>query len=173
VSKGFEAYVEFDPVSAFMTSPKAGNLSIFASLAFIDATYQDFKTTTINNGQIITGNLAGNRVENAPAQINRFGATFAKKGFSITWQLSSVGETFADAANNRISNTAATTGLIPSYQVQDLSASLKFLKNYNLKAGVNNLTNEHYFTRRSGGYPGPGILPSDGRIVYISGGVKF
>lgn len=84
-----------------------------------------------------------------------------------------MGETFADAANNQISNTAATTGLIPSYQVQDLSASLKFLKNYNLKAGINNLKNEYYFTRRSGGYPGPGILPADGRIVYISGGVKF
>ena len=173
VSKGFEAYVEFDPVSAFKMSPKAGNISLFATLAFIDATYRDFKTTTVNNGQIITGNLAGNRVENAPAQIHRFGATYAKKGFSITWQLSSVGEAYADAANNRIANTAATTGLIPSYQVQDLSASLKFLKNYNLKAGINNLTNEHYFTRRSGGYPGPGILPADGRIVYISGGVKF
>ena len=173
VSKGFESYIEFDPVSAFMSSPKAGNLSLFASLAFIDATYRDFKTTSITNGQITTGNLAGNRVENAPAQIHRFGATYAKKGFSITWQLSNVGETYADAANTEIANAAATTGLIPSYQVQDVSASFKFLKNYNIKAGVNNLADERYFTRRSGGYPGPGILPSDGRIFYISGGVKF
>ena len=173
VSKGFESYIEFDPVSAFMSSPKAGNLSLFASLAFIDATYRDFKTTTVTNGQITMGNLAGNRVENAPAQIHRFGATYAKKGFSITWQLSKVGETYADAANTKIANAAATTGLIPSYQVQDVSASFKFLKNYNLKAGVNNLADEHYFTRRSGGYPGPGILPSDGRIFYISGGIKF
>ena len=173
VSKGFESYIEFDPVSAFMSSPKAGNLSLFASLAFIDATYRDFKTTTVTNGQITMGNLAGNRVENAPAQIHRFGATYAKKGFSITWQLSKVGETYADAANTKIANAAATTGLIPSYQVQDVSASFKFLKNYNLKAGVNNLADEHYYTRRSGGYPGPGILPSDGRIFYISGGIKF
>ena len=173
VSKGFESYIEFDPVSAFMSSPKAGNLSLFASLAFIDATYRDFKTTTVTNGQITIGNLAGNRVENAPAQIHRFGATYAKKGFSITWQLSKVGETYADAANTKIANAAATTGLIPSYQVQDVSASFKFFKNYNLKAGVNNLADEHYFTRRSGGYPGPGILPSDGRIFYISGGIKF
>jgi Fe(3+) dicitrate transport protein len=156
-----------------MSSPKAGNLSLFASLAFINATYRDFKTTSVTNGQITTGNLAGNLVENAPAQIHRFGATYAKKGFSITWQLSKVGETYADAANTKIANAAATTGLIPSYQVQDLSASFKFLKNYNIKAGVNNLTDEHYFTRRSGGYPGPGILPSDGRIFYISGGIKF
>lgn len=173
VSRGLESYIEFDPVSAFMSSPKAGNLSLFASLAFIDATYRDFETTSVTNGQITTGNLAGNLVENAPAQIHRFGATYAKKGFSITWQLSKVGETYADAANTEIANASATSGLIPSYQVQDVSASFKFLKNYNLKAGVNNLANEHYFTRRSGGYPGPGILPSDGRIFYISGGVKF
>jgi Fe(3+) dicitrate transport protein len=163
VSKGFEAYIEFDPVSAFMSSPKAGNLSLFASLAFINATYRNFQTTSTVNGQIIRSNLAGNLVENAPADIHRFGATYAKKGFSMTWQLSSIGQTYA----------AATTGLIPSYQVQDLSASFKFLKNYNVKAGVNNLTDEHYFTRRSGGYPGPGILPADGRIFYISGGIKF
>lgn len=173
VSKGFEAYVEFDPVSAFMNSPKTGNLSLFASVALIDARYRDFKTTSVSNGIITTGNLSGNRVENAPKHINRFGATYAKEGFSITWQLSSVSEAFADAANTKVANTAATTGLIPSYQVQDLSASFRFLKNYNLKAGVNNLTNEHYFTRRSGGYPGPGILPADGRLFYISGGVKF
>jgi Fe(3+) dicitrate transport protein len=173
VSKGFEAYIEFDPVSAFMSSPKAGNLSLFASLAFINATYRNFQTTSTVNGQIIRSNLAGNLVENAPADIHRFGATYAKKGFSMTWQLSSIGQTYADAANTRVANAAATTGLIPSYQVQDLSASFKFLKNYNVKAGVNNLTDEHYFTRRSGGYPGPGILPADGRIFYISGGIKF
>ena len=173
VSKGFEAYIEFDPVSAFMTSPKAGNLSLFASLAFINATYRDFQITSNVNGQIITGNLVGNRVENAPADIHRFGATYAKKGFSITWQLSSIGQTYADAANTRVANAAATTGLIPSYQVQDLSASFKFLNNYNIKTGVNNLSDQHYFTRRSGGYPGPGILPADGRIIYVSGGIKF
>jgi Fe(3+) dicitrate transport protein len=173
VSKGFEAYIEFDPVSAFMSSPKAGNLSLFASLAFINATYRNFQTTSTVNGQIIRSNLAGNLVENAPADIHRFGATYAKKGFSMTWQLSSIGQTYADAANTRVANAAATTGLIPSYQVQDLSASFKFLKNYNVKAGINNLTDEHYFTRRSGGYPGPGILPADGRIFYISGGIKF
>ena len=173
VSKGFEAYIEFDPVSAFMSSPKAGNLSLFASLAFINATYSNFQTTSTVNGQIISGNLAGNLVENAPTDIHRFGANYAKKGFSITWQLSSIGQTYADAANTRVANSAAKTGLIPSYQVQDLSASFKFLKHYNVKAGVNNLNDEHYFTRRSGGYPGPGILPADGRMFYISGGIKF
>lgn len=173
VSKGFEAYIEFDPIAAISADSKVGYLSLFASLAFVDATYRDFKTTSVRNGQITTGNLAGNLVENAPANIHRFGATFAKKVFSITWQLSAIGQTYADAANTKVPNAAATTGLIPSYQVQDVSGSFKFLKNYNIKAGVNNLTDERYFTRRSGGYPGPGILPADGRIFYLSGGIKF
>lgn len=172
-SQGFEGYLEFDPISAFFKQSKIGYLSLFASLAFIDAEYQDFKTTSVSNGQIKEGNLAGKRVENAPDKINRFGATYSNKGFSLTWQLSSIGKAYADASNTVTPNGTATTGLIPRYQVQDLSASFKFLRNYNLKAGVNNLTNEKYFTRRAGGYPGPGIMPADGRTFYVSAGVKF
>ena len=173
VSKGIEAYIEFDPIAAVFADSKAGYLSLFASLAFVDATYRNYNTTSVSNGQITTGNLAGNLVENAPSNIHRFGTTFAKKGFSITWQLSAISEAYADAANTKLANAPATTGLIPAYQVQDLSTSFKFLKNYNIKAGVNNLSDVRYFTRRSGGYPGPGILPADGRIFYLSGGLKF
>lgn len=173
VSKGLEAYVEFDPIAAFLKNAKLGYLSLFTSLAYVEATYRDFKTTSVVNGQLVDNNLAGKRVENAPRYINRFGATYGKKGFSVTWQLSSIGKSYADAANTELANATATTGLIPAYQVQDLSASFKFLKNYNLKAGVNNLNNTHYFTRRAGGYPGPGIMPADGRTFYLSAGVKF
>jgi Fe(3+) dicitrate transport protein len=173
VSKGFEGYIEFDPVSAFLKKSKLGYLSVFASIAFVDAKYQDFKTTTVVNNQIIEGNLKGNKVENAPRKINRFGLNFNKKGLGITWQLSDIGSSYADASNTEIPNSAATTGLIPGYSVQDISASFKFLKNYNIKAGINNLKDAKYFTRRAGGYPGPGILPSDGRTFYASAGFKF
>ncbi len=174
VSKGFEAYLEFDPLTAFFEKNRMGSLSIFASLALIDATYRDFKTTSMgSDNKIVEGNLSGKRVENAPRKINRFGVTYAKKGFSATWQLSDIGEAYGDASNTEKANAASTTGLIPAYQVQDLSASFKFLKHYNIKTGVNNLTDERYFTRRSGGYPGPGILPADGRTFYVACGVKF
>jgi Fe(3+) dicitrate transport protein len=173
VSTGFEGYVEFDLLSALFEKSRLGSLSIFASVAYIDATYRDFKTTSVVNNQIVEGNLNGKRVENSAQKINRFGITYAKKGLSLTWQMSDIGEAYADASNTVQANTAATTGLIPAYQVQDLSASFKFLKHYNIKAGVNNLTDERYFTRRSGGYPGPGILPADGRTVYVSAGFKF
>ncbi len=173
VSQGFEGYVEFDPVTAFFKKSKIGYVSVFASVAYIDATYRDFKTTSVVNGQVVEGNLSGKRVENAPRKINRFGVTYNKKGFSATWQLSDIGKAYADASNTEAANSAATTGVIPAYTVQDLSASFKFLKHYNLKAGVNNLTDERYFTRRAGGYPGPGLMPADGRTFYVSAGVKF
>jgi Fe(3+) dicitrate transport protein len=172
VSQGFEGYVEFDPVTAFFKKSKVGYLSFFASIAYIDAVYRDFKTTVVNE-QIVESNLSGKRVENAPRKINRFGVTYNKKGFSMTWQLSDIGKAYADASNTEVANATATTGVIPAYTVQDLSASFKFLKHYNVKAGVNNLTDERYFTRRAGGYPGPGLMPADGRTFYVSAGVKF
>jgi Fe(3+) dicitrate transport protein len=39
--------------------------------------------------------------------------------------------------------------------------------------GVNNLFNESYFTRRAGGYPGPGLLPANGRTFYFTFGIKI
>jgi len=173
VSKGFEAYIEFDPVTAFLKSSRYGYLYFFASLAHIDATYTDFKTTRIINGAVVEGNLKGNRVENAPRKINRYGATYRIRDFSMTWQMSDIGQAFADASNTSTPNATATAGLIPAYKVQDLSASLLISKKYSLKAGINNLTDARYFTRRAGGYPGPGLMPADGRTFYTTLGFRF
>ena len=173
VSQGLEAYVEFDPITALVGNSSIGYIHLFASLAYVNAEYQDFKQTRISNGEIVVSNLAGNRVENAPRKINRYGATYRYKDFSMTWQLSDIGETFSDATNSEEPNAAATSGLIPAYAVQDLSAGYTYKKKYSLKSGVNNLTNASYFTRRAGGYPGPGIMPADGRTFYLTFGVKF
>ncbi|MDX5338675.1 MAG: TonB-dependent receptor, partial [Cyclobacteriaceae bacterium] len=173
VSQGFEGYVEFDPITAFMGSSRYGYLHLFASVAVINATYKDFVVTSVSNGEIAERNLAGNQVENAPRNINRFGATYRYGKFSMTWQMSDISETFSDASNTVEPNAAATVGLIPAYQVQDLSASWNVWKQHSLKAGVNNLTDERYFTRRAGGYPGPGIMPADGRTFYLTLGLKF
>jgi Fe(3+) dicitrate transport protein len=173
ISRGFEGYVEVDPITAIFESSRVGYLHLFASLAFVDATYGDFEVTTVSNGQVQIRNLEGNRVENAPRKINRFGATYTLDTFSMTWQLSDIGEAFSDASNTVAPNAAATVGLIPAYRVQDLSASWNFWKQHSLKAGVNNLTDARYFTRRAGGYPGPGIMPADGRTFYLTAALKF
>lgn len=173
VSRGFEGYIEFDPITAIFGSSSVGYLHFFTSLAFIDATYGNFAVTSVSNGEIQTRNLNGNQVENAPRKINRYGATYNLGKFSMTWQMSDIGKTYSDALNTEVANAAATVGAIPAYQVQDLSASWNVWKQHSLKAGVNNLTNENYFTRRAGGYPGPGIMPADGRTFYATLALKF
>jgi Fe(3+) dicitrate transport protein len=55
----------------------------------------------------------------------------------------------------------------------DISITYRFLKYFNVKGGLNNLANRKYFTRRAGGYPGPGIVPGDGRTFYFSVGINF
>lgn len=173
ISRGFEGYVEFDPITALFGSSSVGYVHLFTSLAFIDATYGDFEVTAVSNGEIQKRNLKGNQVENAARKINRYGATYNLGKFSMTWQMSDIGKAYSDALNTEIANSAATVGVIPAYRVQDLSASWNVWKQHSLKAGVNNLTNENYFTRRAGGYPGPGIMPADGRTFYATLALKF
>ncbi len=170
VSKGIESYIEFDPL-AFAQLSRMGSLSLFASNAFVDARY-----TTWNNPAIAddpTKSIEGKRVENAPQYIHRFGATYSYKSLAATFQASMVGDVFTDAANTDSPNAAATTGKISGYNVMDASLSYGINEHFNIKAGVNNLANEKYATRRSGGYPGPGLLPGNGRTIYLNMGVKF
>ena len=162
-SKGVESYIEFNPVRAFTTS-KAFDLILFTSYSYTDARYgKGHKDSTTR----------GKKVENAPQDIFRGGISAGYKTFLITAQVNYVGSTFSDANNTLKASANAQTGLIPSYTITDLSASYKFSKNLNLKAGINNLLDERYFTRRAGGYPGPGALPGDGRNFFISIGAKF
>jgi len=58
-------------------------------------------------------------------------------------------------------------GEIPSYSVVDLSSKYE-KERFIIEAGVNNLLDRFYFTRRATGYPGPGIIPSDKRNYYLS-----
>jgi Fe(3+) dicitrate transport protein len=37
-----------------------------------------------------------------------------------------------------------------------------------VRFSINNILNKTYATRRAGGYPGPGILPADGRNFMIA-----
>ena len=162
-SKGVESYVEFNPIRAFQLV-NGFDLSVFSSYSYLDAKYSS------NHKDAAT---KGKKVENAPSNIFRGGVTATYKKLMLTAQLSSVGESFSDA-NNTVKPTAnAQNGLIPSYKVTDLTASYKFGSNFNLKTGINNLGDVRYFTRRAGGYPGPGALPADGRNFFISIGAKL
>ena len=83
-----------------------------------------------------------------------------------------VSDQFTDSSNAIEGNLSGVIGLIPSYSLLDLSGSYS-LNNFKLEFGINNLLNEAYFTRRATGYPGPGIIPSPNRNIYISTQIKF
>jgi len=162
-SKGFETFVEFSPVKAF-TNKQDIDVSLFSSYSYTDATY---------SGNHKDANTKGKKVENAPTNIFRGGVNFTYKDFVFTTQLSSVGSSYSDANNTEKPSANAQVGLIPSYNVTDFTASYKINKSIKIKAGLNNAFDKRYFTRRAGGYPGPGALPADGRTFFISLGAKF
>jgi Fe(3+) dicitrate transport protein len=172
-SKGFEGYAEFNIARAFAQKPATADLLVFASYGYTDARYGDFKVIAKSGNTLVESNLKDKKVENAPEHILRAGITAGWKGVMLTGQVSHVSEAFSDANNTLTPSANGQNGLIPSYTVTDLTASYKFAKNLHIKGGVNNLFDEHYFTRRAGGYPGPGVLPADGRTFFVSLGAKF
>lgn len=172
-STGVESYIEFAPIAAITDRSKLGYINFFASLSWMKAEYTDLRVVSIVDNALVETNLQDNTVENAPSYIHRLGATYTYKGLSATWQISAVGEAFSDANNTRIAPATEVTGIVPAYRVMDLSATWRFLQRYNVRAGINNLTDERYFTRRAGGYPGPGIMPGEGRNWYLSVGARF
>jgi Fe(3+) dicitrate transport protein len=172
-SIGMETYIEFNPVKAFYRDSRWGTISVFASVGYNEARYETFKVVNKVGNSLVETSLEGKRVENAPRHIQRYGLTYTYRGFSLTGQMSYVSDAYADA-NNTVKPTAnGQNGLIPSYTVTDVSTTVRFLKHYNIRAGVNNLTDARYFTRRAGGYPGPGLLPAEARNFFISLGVKL
>ena len=172
-SKGTELLVEFSPIKAFVKKPTFGNITLFASLAFIDARYGDFRVVTKNGNTLSESTLKNKHVEHAPQRIFRTGITYAFKKLTATIQYNYTGQAFSDANNTITPSGTGVNGLIPSYQIVDIAATYKINERFQIRGGLNNLLNEKYFTRRSGGYPGPGILSADPRNFFITVGAKF
>ncbi|HMX39588.1 MAG TPA: TonB-dependent receptor, partial [Saprospiraceae bacterium] len=170
---GLESYTEVNMLRLLAPKARLGNLNVFASLSWISAHYADFAFTQVQQGSIKTDNLKGKRVEHAPRYVHRLGLTYAWRGFSTTWQLNSVSEVYADAANTQAPSANGQVGLLPAYRVSDWSATWHFKSPYTLRAGINNVGDARYATRRAGGYPGPGLLPGEGRTWYVGLGVKW
>jgi Fe(3+) dicitrate transport protein len=173
VNKGIEGFANLNITKLFEIEKPYGNLDLFSTISFIDSRYTDFKRYNTSGTNITVTNLSGNRVENAPRYIHNFGLSWSNNNISATAQYRMSGRIFTDANNTTTPSANGLTGELDGYRVFDLSAEYKFLKNYNIRAGVNNVLNEEYATRRAGGYPGPGILPGEGRTFYISIGAKL
>lgn len=158
---GLEAFTEVDVFKLFAGSQRKLGISIFGNFSLVDAQYVDTKQPAFKNKE----------VEFVPKTILRSGLSVSYKKFKITYQYSKTAQQYSDATNTVYASNAVT-GLIPAYYIMDLSMSYSY-KWVSLSAGLNNLNNNMYFTRRAEAYPGPGIIPSDGRSMFITLGIKL
>ena len=116
--------------------------------------------------------VEGNQLELIPEYNIKSGFYFGYKNITSSFQYTFLSNQFTDASNAIKSNISGVIGEIPSYSVIDCTVYYDF-KNYRLEAGINNLLNNSYFTRRATGYPGPGIIPSPNRNYYLTFQIKI
>jgi len=158
---GFESILEWQAYDFFKPDSKDIDASIFTNLSFTNAVYKNSQEPGIDD----------NNVELVPPFIFKSGINFRYKKLKAAFQYSYTAEHFSDASN-AIFSPIAIEGLIPAYSIMDLSFSYEW-KSFQLETGINNLSNQAYFTRRATGYPGPGILPSNGRSFYVGVGWRM
>ena len=158
---GAEIFGELNLLKLFLPARSQSKLTFFTNLAFINAKYINTDETTIE----------GNEVELVPPLNFKIGLSYSRKNFRAAYQYAFTQKHYSDATNAEIT-PSAVEGLIPSYQVMDLSFSYQY-KIFSFETGINNLLDENYFTRRAAGYPGPGIIPADGRSYYFTLGIKI
>ncbi|MDP2386811.1 MAG: TonB-dependent receptor [Bacteroidota bacterium] len=152
---GIESFAELNFLKLFKKNTTK-NLSLFTNVSYIDARYIGSKEAAFTN----------KLVEFVPTFICRTGLSFKTKKFGTTLQYSYTAQQYSDASNTPKANDGST-GLIPAFYVMDWSVNYTW-KWFTLASGLNNLTNNTYFTRRAEGYPGPGILPSDPINWYVT-----
>lgn len=167
--KGVEGYLEFSPLR-LLNRRSAFDLSLWTAISLLDAEYGPFALATPVNGK---SDLDGNRVEYAPERIHRAGMTVLAGGFRFDLNYSYTSSVFADAGNTKTPSTNAQAGIIPAWTVWDATASCRINQHFDVRLNVSNLLDARYATRRSGGYPGPGLLPGEARTVILGAGVKF
>lgn len=118
-------------------------------------------------------NILHKKVEYAPDYIHRVGMKINHKWIQFVYQIQLYSSVYSDALNTKEPNASATVGLIPAYQLHDMTIQIYPFKHISLSCTINNLYDTHYATRRAGGYPGPGLMPGNGRNIYGTISIKF
>ena len=130
------------------------------ALAFINLAWLDGRYLSEANSF-----AAGKQLEFVAPLTLRTGLNLRYQDLQIAWQYAYTASHFSDASNaEQVAN--AVVGRIPAYGIMDLSLSYTW-RMCRLQAGCNNLGNTMYFSRRAVSYPGPGILPGEGRSFYL------
>jgi len=159
---GLESYGEINMMSIFAPKQEKWSSALFANIALIHSSYR-------KSGLV---GVEGNQVEFVPNANVKYGVRGGYKKLKASLQYNYTADQFSDATNALAGSSIAIVGLIPEYEILDFSMSYEY-KIFKLEGSINNVTNSMYFTRRATGYPGPGILPSDGRSFYVTLQVKI
>lgn len=146
-------------VDAPLATTTRGSWRAFVTGTYFDAIYREGVAASSGTNVL----LRGNRVEGVPRVIARTGITFTHATGTATLQVSHTGESFGDPFNTREPNATGARGVVPAYTLLDLTASRRLARGLTMRAGVTNLLDARYFTKRPAFYPGPGVWPSDGR----------
>ena len=156
-----EAFGEINLLHFLPLKNPQTRLTLFVNAAVVDARYVHTDDASVRN----------KKVEMAPPLMLRSGLSFKNKAWRASFQYAYIGKHYSDATNAERTATAVE-GAIPAYAVADVSVS--WTRNWlTLEASCNNLFDTDYFTRRAESYPGPGIIPADGRGVYVTLAGRF
>jgi Fe(3+) dicitrate transport protein len=142
------------------------------SLSLWAHTATSFYSGRYLEGSVVAGgqnvDIAGNALESVPTWMSRSGVSMQARRATANVLVTYSDESFADALNTVAPSANAAVGLVPSYVVVDVNAGFEATSWLSLRAGVNNVLDRQYFTKRPQFYPGPGVWPSDGRSFQLS-----
>jgi len=158
---GIESLIDFN-LKKILKLDSNYSFNYFINTSFIESEYTSSEQAGIE----------GNDVEFVPDINLKTGLRFGYKNLMGNVQYTYLGRQFTDATNSVESNLSGIIGEIPAYDILDLSLSYTY-KMFKIEAGVNNLLDNAYFTRRATGYPGPGIIPSAPRNYYATLEIKL
>ncbi len=162
---GLESFADISLKELFFAGKDKLRLNYFVNLALTNSEYLSSDEN----------NVEGNKVEFIPKVNLKTGLSFGYGNFLGSLQYTYLSEQFTDATNapqDVTDNQRGIEGSIPAYDIMDLSLSYTF-KKLKLEAGINNLLDNTYFTRRATGYPGPGIIPAEPRTFYTTLQIKI
>lgn len=171
VSRGLEVYVEADLLRIAGAGRNDRRLAVFGSLGTTDARYTRWNNPAIAEDPLRS--IDGKRVEYAPRLTLRTGIDWRCSRYRASVLMNRVDGVYTDASNTEVANAAGTAGWIPGYTLFDAQATWVVSSAVEATVGVNNVLDEAYATRRSGGYPGPGLLPGTGRSWYFTLAARF
>lgn len=157
---GLETLLDYSIITPSIEGNRPLSLNVFTNFALTKSKYLQSEIAGVE----------GNEVEFIPFVNLKTGLGFGYKNLRGSLQYTYLSKQFTDASNapqDIRDNQSGIVGEIPAYQIMDFSLSYQW-KVLKLEAGINNVLDSSYFTRRATGYPGPGIIPSAPRTGYIT-----